>query len=196
MFAGGRLTIVAPLAFGEPAERTAAVARTERKRGRTGELVFVTVRSEVRQHGAPALVDEQDLVYRSGPATAPPAPVPASTVDGVRLTPDAVTLFQLSALTANSHRIHYDLPYARTVEGYPDLVVHGPLLVLAMAERWRADPSRPPITSLRYRLHRPLFLGEPASVTVESGTGCVPGCVISSGGSVRASATVNAEEAR
>jgi 3-methylfumaryl-CoA hydratase len=191
MFAGGRLSVAAPLATGEPAERTAAVVRTARKHGRTGELVFVTVRTEVRQHGALALVDEQDLVYRSGPATGPatgPAAVPSSTADGVRFAPDAVTLFQFSALTANSHRIHYDLRYAQTVEGYPDLVVHGPLLALAMAERWRADPSRPPITSLRYRLHRPLFLGAPAMVTAHD--------VTSADGSLRASATVNDEEAR
>ena len=192
MFAGGRLTIATPLAFGEPAERTAAVAGTERKRGRTGDLVFVTVRGEVRQHGRLALVDEQDLVYRSGPATAPPSAPSASTVDGVRFAPDAITLFQFSALTANSHRIHYDLAYVRSVEGYPDLVVHGPLLVLAMAERWRADPDRPPITSLRYRLHRPLFFGEPAVVAADR----VAGCQVSSDGSLRASVTVNDEEAR
>jgi 3-methylfumaryl-CoA hydratase len=187
MFAGGRLTIAAPLAFGAPAERTAAVVRAERKHGRTGELVFVTVRGEIRQHGRLALVDEQDLVYRSGPASAPPEPRPASTVDDLGFTPDAITLFQFSALTANSHRIHYDLSYAQSVEGYPDLVVHGPLLVLAMAERRRADPDRPLLTSLRYRLHQPLFLGERALVCAESVTG--------PDGTLRASATVLEGEA-
>src|SRR5262249_20304387 len=141
MFAGGRLQCARPLAFGEPAERTADVVRAERKHGRTGELAFVTVRGEIRQGGQVAVVDEQDLVYRSGPATVRPVSRPASTVDGVEFVPDAITLFQFSALTANSHRIHYDVRYARDVEGYPDLVVHGPLLVLAMAERWRADPD-------------------------------------------------------
>jgi 3-methylfumaryl-CoA hydratase len=169
MFAGGRLTIARPLAFGEPAERTAAVVRAERKHGRTGELVFVTVRSEIRQHGEVAVVDEQDLVYRSGPASAKSSPSPASTVDGIGFAPDAITLFQFSALTANSHRIHYDLPYARDVEGYPDLVVHGPLLVLAMAERQRA--TGPLLASLRYRLHQPLFLGERAFVSAGSVVG-------------------------
>lgn len=171
MFAGGRLTIAGPLAFGEPAERTAAVVRAERKHGRTGELVFVTVRSGIRQHGRLAVVDEQDLVYRSGPATAKASPLSASTVDGVGFEPDAITLFQFSALTANSHRIHYDLSYSQTAEGYPNLVVHGPLLILAMAERWRADPDRPPVTSLRYRLHQPLFLGERAVVSADSVAG-------------------------
>jgi hydroxyacyl-ACP dehydratase HTD2-like protein with hotdog domain len=169
LFAGGRLRIAAPLAFGEPAERTAAVVRAVRKHGRTGELVFVTVRSEIRQHGEPAVVDEQDLVYRSGPASAAPESRPASTVDGVGFAPDAITLFQFSALTANSHRIHYDLSYARSVEGYPDLVVHGPLLILAMAERRRA--FGPAFASLRYRLHRPLFLGERAMVSASSVAG-------------------------
>jgi 3-methylfumaryl-CoA hydratase len=183
MFAGGRLRVAAPLVFDEPASRTAAVARSEVKHGRTGELVFVTVRSELHQRGRLAVVDEQDLVYRSGPATSRPAGGPASTVDGVTFAPDAIALFQFSALTANSHRIHYDLPYAQEVEGYPDLVVHGPLLVLAMAERWRSDPSRPPITELRYRLHQPVFLGERVTVTEHA--------VAGPDGTLRASATVN-----
>jgi len=200
MFAGGRLRTARPLAFGEPAQRTAAVVRAERKHGRTGELVFVTVRSEIHQAGRLAVVEEQDLVYRSGPASVPPDPRPASTVDGVGLNmtvvdpprggsttvmfaADAITLFQMSALTANSHRIHYDLRYAQDVEGYPDLVVHGPLLILAMAERRRADPDRPLLTALRYRLHRPLFLGERATVSAES--------VAGPDGTLRASAIVD-----
>jgi 3-methylfumaryl-CoA hydratase len=183
MFAGGRLRVAAPLAFDEPAEKRAAVVSTEVKHGRTGQLVFVTVRSELHQRGRLAVVDEQDLVYRSGPATSRPVGPPASTVDGVAFAPDAVGLFQFSALTANSHRIHYDRRYAQDVEGYPDLVVHGPLLVLAMAERWRSDPSRRPISELHYRLHQPVFLGERVTVTERA--------VAGPDGSLRSSAVVN-----
>jgi 3-methylfumaryl-CoA hydratase len=175
VFAGGQLTIKAPLLFGEPAQRTNTLSHTEIKHGRTGEMLLVTVRTEISQRRRIVVVEEQDLIYRSGPPTAPSQPMSAS----APATPtghgsvaqrrwfqaDPVTLFQFSALTANSHRIHYDQPYAQDVEGYPGLVVHGPLLVLLMAEQVRAHPSGRTVSSMRYRLRQPLFVGERASIT-------------------------------
>lgn len=173
MFAGGRLHVRAPMRLGTAAERTSALAGVEAKEGRTGELLFVTVRHEIRQEGEVRLVEEQDLVYRSDETTVaqrPPEPRPqepaASSSPWQRpLTADPVLLFRFSALTANAHRIHYDQAYARDVEGYPGLVVHGPLLAVHMTELARRDAPDRQIGSVRYRLRRPVFAGDPVLVT-------------------------------
>ncbi|MFE4963816.1 MaoC family dehydratase N-terminal domain-containing protein [Streptomyces sp. NPDC056660] len=168
MFAGGRLRVEHPLLVGRSAERRSELADVAIKQGRSGELAFVTVRHEVRQLDRTCLVEEQDLVYRSGRATRPertasaPAAAQAS-LSGDRqltLTPDPVLLFRFSALTGNAHRIHYDEPYARHVEGYPGLVVHGPLLAVAMLETVRRHHSGRRVAALSYRLRAPVFAGE------------------------------------
>lgn len=132
MWAGGRLEFHAPLIAGITAEKTTTIDTVARKEGRTGPLGFVTLRHEVRQGGALCVTEWQDLVYREDPSADAPAPVPPAarrdedlcrTVDF-----DSTLLFRYSALTFNGHRIHYDLDYARDVEGYDGLVVHGPLL--------------------------------------------------------------------
>jgi hydroxyacyl-ACP dehydratase HTD2-like protein with hotdog domain len=163
MFAGGRLTVHRPLRIGEPAEQRTSLAGVTVKQGRTGELAFVTVRGDYHQHGERCLTEEQDLVYRSGPSPATftaQTSKPPESDEPWRSTPDidSILLFRFSALTANAHRIHYDQPYCREIEGYPDLVVHGPLLVLLMLELVR--PHRP-VDTLSYRLRHPVFLGDP-----------------------------------
>ncbi|MEU9450222.1 hypothetical protein [Streptomyces sp. NPDC048277] len=168
MFAGGRCEVVAPLRLGEPAERVSSLAAVTPKRGRSGELLFVTERQEFRQHGSVCLVEEQDIVYRSGEGSAPhwPATLDRSAVPRseepwqLRLRPDETLLFRFSALTANAHRIHYDTPYCRDVEGYPGLVTHGPLLALLMLDLARRNAPERPVRSLSYRLHSPAFAGE------------------------------------
>jgi hydroxyacyl-ACP dehydratase HTD2-like protein with hotdog domain len=168
MFAGGRCTISEPLRLGEPAERVSSLAAVAPKQGRSGELLFVTERQEFRRHGRTCLVEEQDIVYRSGEGSAPqyPAALDDSAVpepEGpwrLRLQPDEALLFRFSALTANAHRIHYDTPYCRDVEGFPGLVVHGPLLALLMLELVRRNTPERQVRSLSYRLHRPAFVGE------------------------------------
>ncbi|MFF4801354.1 hypothetical protein ACFY1U_23650 [Streptomyces sp. NPDC001351] len=168
MFAGGRCTISEPLLLGEPAERISSLAAAVPKQGRSGELLFVTERQEFRQHGRTCLIEEQDIVYRSGAGAAPrhPATPDDSAVpepEGpwhLRLQPDETLLFRFSALTANAHRIHYDSSYCRDVEGYPGLVVHGPLLALLMLELVRRNAPERQVRSLSYRLHRPAFAGE------------------------------------
>ncbi|MET9384298.1 hypothetical protein ABZY09_25295 [Streptomyces sp. NPDC002928] len=168
MFAGGRSEITEPLRLGEPAERVSSLAAVTPKQGRSGELLFVTERQEFRQNGRICLVEEQDIVYRSGDGSAPRYP---STLDEsavpepegpwqLRLHPDETLLFRFSALTANAHRIHYDTPYCRDTEGYPGLVVHGPLLALLMLELVRRNAPERQVRSLSYRLHRPAFVGE------------------------------------
>ncbi|MGA9748201.1 MAG: acyl dehydratase [Nocardioides sp.] len=140
MFAGGRVVHLHPLVLGRAAHRRTWVAATEHKTGRTGELTFVTVRSEVSQDGRLAVVDEQDIVYRPpGPALPPAGSAAAAPAAGdarLDLDVDPRLLFRFSALTHNAHRIHYDRDFVHE-EGYDDLVVHGPLQALMMGELLR-----------------------------------------------------------
>lgn len=164
MFAGGRLQVHRPLALGTPAQRVSSLGDVSVKHGRTGEMMFVTVRSEISQDSRLCVVEEQDIVYRAGEDERRGGMLSASTDEApaagepwqFALRPDSRLLFRISALTANAHRIHYDEPYVRAVEGYPGLVVHGPLLVLLMLELVRDKQVR----SLSYRLRRPAFAGE------------------------------------
>lgn len=143
MFAGGRVATHGALRLGRDATRTTRVVRTVEKAGRSGPLTFVTVRHELTQDGRPLVVDEQDIVYRGPGGTGPRgAPEPATSGEVGRvvldLDVDEAFLFRFSALTYNAHRIHYDRTYVRA-EGYDDLVVHGPLQALAMAELYRRN---------------------------------------------------------
>ncbi|GAA1258996.1 MULTISPECIES: MaoC family dehydratase N-terminal domain-containing protein [Streptomyces] len=168
MFAGGRAEFTAPLRVGVPARRTSSLAKVEIKRGRTGEMAFVTVRHEIAQEGETRVTEEQDLVYRVGEderrsggfgldlGEAEPSDAEWQLI----LRPSPTLLFRYSALTANAHRIHYDEPYVRDVEGYPGLVVHGPLLVQLMLELARREAPEREIRTLSYRLRKPVFAGE------------------------------------
>jgi 3-methylfumaryl-CoA hydratase len=167
MFAGGRITQHAPLRTGATATRRTWEASSAEKHGRSGTLLFVTVRSEISQDGQVVIAEEQDIVYResagapAGPAQdlVPAEPVPADPREWP-VAVDPVLLFRFSALTYNSHRIHYDRDYARQVEGYPGLVVHGPLQALLMAELARRVTSLPASCEYSYRLVAPLFEGQ------------------------------------
>jgi 3-methylfumaryl-CoA hydratase len=165
MFAGGRVSQPGPLRIGAEATRRTWQASSARKQGRSGPLYFVTVRTEISQGGQVVIAEEQDLVYREpSPAAdgAPvrPAPDPQPQPPPARDWPvevNPVLLFRFSALTYNAHRIHYDRDYARA-EGYPGLLVHGPLQALLMAEL--ARPERPARCDYSYRLVSPLFDGQ------------------------------------
>lgn len=165
MFAGGRMKILEPLTLGQPATRDAAVVSAKVKRGRNGELLFVTVRYEFSQDGRPRMTEEQDLVYRSDAGSSTPfervtEPLPPpSTPWSAEPTTHPVLLFRFSALTANGHRIHYDEQYTTQVEGFPALVVHGPLLAMYMSELARTKSERP-LHTFEFRLMRPVFVGD------------------------------------
>jgi len=142
MWAGGRLEFHAPLVAGTPAEKTTTLHQTTRKEGRSGPLAFVTLRHEITQAGQARVTEWQDLVYRDDPAPDAQAPVPPTAPRDEDICEqagfDSTMLFRYSALTFNGHRIHYDLDYARDVEGYDGLVTHGPLLaqlLMLLAER-------------------------------------------------------------
>jgi 3-methylfumaryl-CoA hydratase len=131
------------------------------KAGRTGDLIFVVVRHEIATTDKLLLTEEQDLVYRApqqpGEPSAPAQAAPTDATFWRELTPDPVLLFRYSALTFNSHRIHYDRPYATEVEGYPGLVVHGPLLATLLAELARQARPDAVAKTFSFKAARPVF---------------------------------------
>ena len=150
--------------------------------------------------GATVGVEEQDIVYRSQPdgtarprAATPPASAATSADADWRLTlpTDPVRLFRFSALTYNGHRIHYDQPYATGVEGYPGLVVHGPLLALLALELPRRHAPKP-VTEFAYRLVRPAFAGAVVEATARRTGACIDLAVgvVQAGPSLTATATM------
>ncbi|CUH79295.1 MaoC family dehydratase N-terminal domain-containing protein [Tropicibacter naphthalenivorans] len=163
MWAGGALEFLAPLRAGRQAEKVTRVEKTARKDGRTGPLGFVTLRHEIWQDGALCVSETQDLVYREDPDPSAPRPTPPSARDDATqvqdVSFDSTLLFRYSALTFNGHRIHYDLDYAKDVEGYQGLVVHGPLLaqlLMLMAQ------DAAPVQRFAFRATAPLMHFESA----------------------------------
>jgi 3-methylfumaryl-CoA hydratase len=166
MFAGGRLRQDAPIPIGAELSSESGVTSVAVKSGRSGELAFVTVRHELMADGTQVGVEEQDLVYRSEPEGTIPRTMPRPATGGPEpagewrseLATDPVLLFRFSALTYNGHRIHYDQPYATHTEGYPDLVIHGPLLALLALELPRTHAPGQTVRGFSYRLVRPAFV--------------------------------------
>ncbi len=162
MWAGGRLEFMQPLRIGTPGKRVSTIAAVKEKDGRTGKLLFVTVKHEYSQDGALCISEEQDIVYREpsppkleGSIVAPKGEWSETTV------PSPVMLFRYSAVTFNGHRIHYDEPYVTKAEGYPGLVVHGPMIATLMCRAFvNANPGKK-VTSFSYRGLRPLIAPRP-----------------------------------
>ena len=158
MFAGSRMEFLAPLHLGQAAELVSTIADVRHKHGRSGDLVFVEVERAISQGGRTCVRERQSYVYREDGAPSPlPAPAPVAH-EGERWLPDAVHLFRFSAATFNSHRIHYDLPYASRVEGYPALVVHGPFTAAKLAGLAASGGA---LAAFSFRAMAPLFLGQP-----------------------------------
>ena len=161
MFAGARLQVHRPLRVGLPALREGTIRDVVMKSGKTGALAFVTVAYRFLQDGTLCLEEEQDIVYRE-PGAAVAAPVPAALPPppagcwSRTLLPDTRLLFRFSALTFNAHRIHYDRAYAVEVEGYPGLVVHGPLTAVLLLQLVRQATVRP-VQGFSFRGVAPLF---------------------------------------
>jgi len=167
MWAGGRIEFMRALKVGERLRRDSEIIAVEPKQGKSGSLVFVTVRHTVLASGQIAAVEEHDIVYREAARPGPPPagkPAPASAAWQRALIPDPVLLFRFSALTFNGHRIHYDLDYCRNDENYPGLVVHGPLQTLLLLDLCRRHAPRP-VRKLDYRAVQPVFHGEQITVS-------------------------------
>lgn len=161
MWAGGRLRFLRPLAVGAAVTRLSTIQQIQVKSGRSGQLVFVTVLHEIGDDAGVAIREEQDIVYRDAPAAGAPAPQPTpAPVDeqySRAVTPDPVLLMRFSALTFNGHRIHYDRPYAMQEEGYPGLVVHGPLIATLLMEELRRNHPGKTIRGFEFKAVSPLF---------------------------------------
>ena len=160
MWAGSEVTFEAPIRVGDRIRRLSRIESLVPKSGSTGTLVFLMVRHEVTSSSGGRTVDLQRIVYREDPAPGAPQPKaePAKHAAefSMRMEPDPVMLFRFSALTFNGHRIHYDEPYARQVEGYRGLVVHGPLLALAMLENLRRHQPGAEVRQFSFTPKRPV----------------------------------------
>ncbi|MGZ8268764.1 MAG: FAS1-like dehydratase domain-containing protein [Burkholderiales bacterium] len=167
MWAGGRLEFVRPLKVGEAITRESEIVSVEPKSGRSGTLVFVTVRHTIAAGGETAIVEEQDIVYREAAKKGDPVPAGKEAPGGAQwkreVMPDTVMLFRYSALTFNGHRIHYDKDYATGEEHYPGLVVHGPLQATLLLDLCRHNAAAP-VKKFEYRAMSPLFAGQAFTV--------------------------------
>jgi 3-methylfumaryl-CoA hydratase len=165
MWAGGRLTFRAPLPIGATGTRTSRVLGVSEKRGASGNLVFVTVGHHIEYEGKLCLTEEQDIVYRAMPLPGSGAPAPTAAPPNPAwsrtITPDPVLLFRYSALTFNGHRIHYDRDYACGIEGYPGLVVHGPLVATLLADLLQRHMPDAQMSAFAFRAVGSLFDSEP-----------------------------------
>jgi len=163
MWAGSQFDFRTPIRIGDRIARTSTIEDVTTKDGRTGRLVFVRIRHEVRcnDDADPALVEHHDIVYReaqpAGDAGPPPQPAPDRARWQRRIVGDPVLLFRYSALTFNGHRIHYDRTYVTEVEGYPGLVVHGPLIATLLLDLLRREWPEAELATFRFKAVRPTF---------------------------------------
>ena len=162
MWAASQLEFNRPLRVGDAIRRVSTITDVSEKSGRTGALVFVKVRHEIRANdeASPAIVEFHDIVFREAPKdidVSPPRVAPAQSRWQRRVVPDAVLLFRYSALTFNAHRIHYDRKYVTGVEGYPGLVVHGPLIATLLLDLLRDRMPDAEVARYEFRALRPLF---------------------------------------
>ncbi len=170
MWAGSQLEFRSPIRVGDRVSRRSTIADVSSKEGRSGKLVFVRVRHDVHCNDAaePALVEFHDIVYREarapGDVDPPPQAAPSGAAWQREIVPDDVLLFRYSALTFNGHRIHYDRKYVTEVEGYPGLVVHGPLIATLLMDLLRRMAPRAEVAGFRFKAVRATFDGAPLRV--------------------------------
>ena len=161
MWAGGRLSFSHDLCVGDEIQRTSRVLDVTSKQGHSGAMVFVSVQHEISNAQGAAITEEHDVVYREEPRPGAPASEPrtARTDESFSraIAPDPVLLFRYSALTFNGHRIHYDRSYVTDVEGYPGLIVHGPLIATLLVDLLRQNLPDARVQKFSFRAVRPLF---------------------------------------
>lgn len=165
MWAGGRVSIDAPLRLGETVEKTSTIRAIEEKHGRSGRLCFVTVDHDFAVAGEHRLRETQNIVYRAPPAPGhvppPGMPAPDNATFRREITPDPVLLFRYSALIFYGHRIHYDADYTRGTEGYPALLVHGPLIATLLVGLGLERLGERPFAAFDIRAMAPVFVDAP-----------------------------------
>jgi len=163
MWAGGRLQWLPenPLVVGDAVRRISRIESVTHKAGRTGDLLFVLVKHEVHNAKGLSLTEEHDIVYRAAAQPGDPVPPPVPAEKGAawqrEIVPDPVLLFRYSALTFNGHRIHYDRKYVTEVEGYPGLIVHGPLIATQLVDLVRRNAPGAFVKAFNFKAVRPTF---------------------------------------
>ena len=169
MAAGSRLTFHEPIPFGADIKRVSKIMSIVEKAGRTGPLAFLTYRYQVFHGSTLCVTEEFDVVFREKSGNAGPAP-PGERREGQvsrTIDPESPLLFRFSALTYNGHKIHYDRDYATQVEGYPGLLVHGPLLATLLMDLFRRHRPSDSVKTFEYRAQRPVFDLAPFTVNLE-----------------------------
>jgi len=166
MWAGSEIDFIRPLRLNEAASRQSRILDMTGKSGSRGPMVFLTTEHRVEQRGEVAIVERNRAVFlgAAAPVAAPAAFSRRPAERDRTWQVDEAVLFRFSALTFNSHRIHYDLPYATQVGGYPALVVHGPLQAILLAETFREWFPDRPVSRIEFRAKGSLFCGEPLVV--------------------------------
>jgi 3-methylfumaryl-CoA hydratase len=182
MWAGGRIKFYAPLIIGQRGLRKSTILSVKRKRGSSGELCFITVEHVITIDGQVCLTEQHDIVQREGAVAGvvndgdetfathgTPLIQKAAIPDRWRITPSVALLFRYSALTFNSHRIHYDRAYCKHREGYPGLVFHGPLTATLMAHLAVESGIGKQLKSFDFKALQPLFDNESFEISLERG---------------------------
>ena len=169
MWAGSRLEWLKPIQLGDSIERVSKIESVTHKAGRTGDLIFVLVHHEIFNQSGLALIEEHDIVYRDAPGSDDKPVAPTSAPQDAKwtktITPDDVLLFRYSALTFNGHRIHYDRKYVTEIEGYPGLIVHGPLIATLLVDLIRQSIPDSTLKRFEFRAIRPTFDIHPFKVS-------------------------------
>jgi 3-methylfumaryl-CoA hydratase len=169
MWAGGSIQFKKPLKAGSPAEKKSTIIKIDEKEGSTGKLCFVTVRHQISSYGVVAIDEEQQIAfgeaYEEGahPIRTKPADIGYDWKKSRK--PDAAQLFRFSALTFNSHKVHYDYLYTTQKEGYPNLLVHAPFLLVLMIDAFKTKTDGKVIEEISYRAEGPLYSGEEITIT-------------------------------
>ncbi len=168
MWAGSAFEFLGPIPVAADLERRSVIANVEHKAGRTGDMIFVRVEHEIFANGALAIREVHDIVYRDAPKSGEAAPAPVKAERAAEfervIVPDPVLLFRYSALTFNGHRIHYDRDYCKQAEGYPGLIVHGPLTATLLMDLYLRQRPGAAVRAYRFRARRPLFDIHPFTV--------------------------------
>ena len=159
MWAGSRVTFREVIPVGAAMTQRSTITDIKSKQGTSGAMIFVTAKHEIGVAGRIAIVEEQDIVFRDAPSgePSPPKPDPRAARTVRKITPDPALLFRLSALTFNAHRIHYDREYSMEVEGYPGLVVQGPLTAMLLMDHFLRAHPHSDVARFEFRAQSPLF---------------------------------------
>lgn len=180
MWASSNVKFHVPLKSGMAISRRSTISNIAEKQGASGPLVFVTIDHETWAEGVMAVSERQSVVYRDAPTAAAPTPLNQGIADLSawpicrNIIPSAPLLFRYSALTFNSHRIHYDQPYATSVEGYRGVVVHGPLIASMLLDLAAQEFGQNALMRFSMRAVTPAFAGKPLHLVAS-----VDGCVVS-----------------